>query len=238
MPAITVRRTPREQRIIDLSARIWERYGEDLEHITAVTPTAIKRCARGLSVLRNNNASSLAKVIAVKLSTLESYYNGNIALDDLWEKRGEAPAVELANATAFDQVVYLAKQLSDDEVVQLIKALLDSLPLSVNDTVITLGAIAKKRLKALFLESLKLGRLTVKDIVEQGAAQLVVSDILGNFDRDYSLELYSTLVPFLYAPRDWVDDEIVILDYPNKIESVDALMAHIEPVRLLGSVAE
>lgn len=223
-----------DERIMDLCEKIVAIYSkDDIRRLVSFDPYTLDRCAMRTNVLRPGNAMGVASILAVRDQTLKDYYDQKITLDELWEKRGESPKVNVYNPISFEDILYHAKNLNESQRLEMAKAMLETLNLTIKDkeqsdinteTFLDLSEQSKKRFKTLLNESLRYRKLTVKDLIENGCNAPAVNDITGDFTRQYTLEVYQGFLPYLYSVLEWIDDEMLVIAYPQKIETMDELL--------------
>lgn len=225
--------SPEAIRIFKLAKRIYELFTEDeLRRIASVDPYTIQRWADEQHQPRAGNAMAMAHIIAVKESSLQSYFDGDIDLEQLWARRNEAPNVKIAQATNFDDIVVATKNLSEIDRFRLAMVLLQSVkPVNLNPDTnpkLVFPLEKKTRLKALLIESMKYQRQSAGSIISAGADPSLVDDMLNSFEKDYSIQSYQTLIPFLNKSLQWVADDLVVVSPSDKINSLDELWTEIE----------
>lgn len=224
--------TPQDERIMDLCEKIVAIYSkDDIKRLVSFDPYTLDRCAMRTNVLRTGNAMALADILAVRDQTLKDYYEQNITLDELWEKRGEAPKVNVHAPISFDDILYHAKNLTESQRLLMAKTMLETLPIKEDkhtENFLELSEQSKKRFRTLLNESLKYGKITVKDLVENGCNAPAINDILKDFTRQYTVETYQGFIPYLYSVLEWIDDEMLVIAYPQKIATMDELLTELQ----------
>lgn len=226
--------SPQDIRIFKLAKRIQELFTEDeLRRLATVDPYTIARWANEEHSPRGNSAIGLGQIIAVKDSSLQSYYDGEIDLETLWGRRNESPRIKIASSTNYDDIAWVAKNLSDRERFKLARLMLETV--APHDLVPdtnpkkVLSSQQKTRLKTLLIESLRYQELDLRAIIEQGADPSLVDDIARDYEKDYSAQAYETLLPFINKSLQWVKDNLVVVSPSEQISSVDELWKEIEP---------
>lgn len=225
--------SPEAIRIFKLAKRIRELFTDDeLRRVASVDPFTVQRWAEEQHVPRHHNAMAMAEIIAVKEQSLVDYFNGEIDLDTLWSRRNEAPRVNTAQASDFDDIVLLVKNLCQTDRFRLAMIALESIkPEELNPDTNPKRVLLpsqKTKLKTLLLESMRYQRQTAKGLLSAGADPSLVTDILGDYERDYSDQSYATLLPFLNKVTEWVADDLVVVSPSDKIKSLAELWSEVE----------
>jgi hypothetical protein len=224
---------PETVRVFKLARKICDLFTEDeLRRISPVDPYTIQRWAEEKHGPRGNNDLAMAQIIAVKESSIQAYLDGDIDLETLWSRRNEAPRVNVAESTNFDDIVVIVKNLCSTDRFRLAMIALESIkPGEINpdsNPKIQLGARSKTRLKALLNTSMTHQRQTPKTLITAGVDPSLVHDLVDKFEKDYSEQTYQTLLPYLSKPTLWVDDDLVQVSLTETITSLEELWTEIE----------
>lgn len=195
-----------------------------IRQLGGIDPFTIKRWADGVSTPRYVSLKALCKIMSVTEESLRQYCNREIDLETLWSRVGESTAIETATPNSYSHVLYLAKTLPNNDRLKLAQELIGSYTSIPQTTNITLSSQNKTRLKTLVTESLRYRQSNVNFLSEKGVNELFISDVLSQFAQEYPLSYYEPLAPLIYRAREWINDNLVILDYPNTYQCWDELV--------------
>jgi hypothetical protein len=206
--------SPRDNRIIALAKKITEIYSvSELEKLAPISPQTIIRWAESEHRPSKSASSSLPIIIAVSDQDFNDYLEGNISLEELWDRKGSAKRIQTKTEITLQTVLNDAKMLSTMELLKLISNLF--LIISPGELIyptqppikcVELSAQAKLRLKTLLNVSNAYKNQTIQSIIESGADKALIEDMVKDFENDFIEPVYQTLLPFLCYVEKWVEN--------------------------------
>jgi Trp operon repressor len=232
--------SPKDQRVIEIAKRICESYdAAEIKTLVNVSPTTIQRWAEGANKPVKQSLSAVPYLLSISDQLFDDYLNGDITLDELWEKRGSARRIHAKEEVSIATIVNDAKTLSTMELLKAISQLILLLsPAELNRShqsipYIVLQDNEKKRLKSLIEFSNLFRGQNFQSIIESGADKALVESIEKDLGNDFTLEVYETLLPFVCVPEGWNElDKPIILSPSVNFKSVHDLLECIKQSKL------
>ncbi|MGK7894049.1 MAG: hypothetical protein AB4372_10595 [Xenococcus sp. (in: cyanobacteria)] len=219
-------------RIRDLCVKINEMPGFSLSEFCRITKVGDQTFRswrdNGVDNPHASNLEAIRRYLRVKESAFSDYLQGGISLDQLWSLRNS----DLGSAATCEELISIFKLLDFEAKLKVLARLpgIVEEEYSQKDekaVYLSLSDKAQIRLENLLEMSLKFSSKSISDLLSEGVDGALLENITTKGGKEFTEEVYATLIPFLCVPTQWVGD-LPVPDPNRRISDVDALLKELE----------